>query len=51
MPSYRNKVHGTVVHLPDGHRVRLGSEWEQVGAKAKASPAPRRRKAKTNDDE
>lgn len=50
MPSYRNKVHGTVIHLPDDHRVRLGSEWEELGAKAKASPPARRRKAKTDDE-
>ena len=50
MPRYRHKVHKVVVSLPDGHRVNLGSEWEELGAKAKASPPARRRKAKTDDE-
>ena len=51
MPRYRHKVHKVVVSLPDGHRVNLGSGWEEVGVSKDASadpPAPRRRNRKTD---
>jgi hypothetical protein len=47
MPRYRHRVHRVVVSLPDGHRVNLGSEWEELGVKP--APAPRRRNRKTDD--
>lgn len=51
MPRYRHKVNKVVVSLADGHRVHLGSEWEELGkAKAEPAPAPRSRKRATDDE-
>ena len=52
MPRYRHKVHKVVVSLPDGHRVNLGSEWEELGKPKKADPVPaQRRRKRASDDE
>lgn len=51
MPRYRNRVNKVVVSLADGHRVDLGSEWEELGKVDPApAPAPRRRKRVSDDD-
>lgn len=52
MPRYRHKVHKVVVSLPDGHRVNLGSEWEELGKPERAdTPPAQRRRKRASDDE